>query len=295
MMLFPKTFRGDKVENIVIQAPAKINLHLEVLGKRSDGYHDLKMIMQTVNLYDYIYMTKTRKSIEIECECEGVPAGEQNIAYKAAKFMFEHYDIKSGVKIAIDKKIPVAAGLAGGSSDAAAVMKGINELFGLKLDIKQLAQDGKRIGADVPFCIMGGTALAEGIGEVLTPMELFSKVPVVLVKPDFNVSTAYVFKSYKHCDFSGKPEVNNLIEFMQKRDIKNVGTGLFNALETVTAEEYREIKEIKDLLDKNGAAGSLMSGSGPSVFGIFENDNKAQGAFEYLKKVYKNTFLLETC
>ena len=284
------------MDNITIQAPAKINLFLDVIRKRPDGYHDLKMIMQTINLYDDIHIDKTtHNGIEINCDAMGIPRGENNIAYKAAELMKRQYNIKQGMTITIKKRIPVSAGLAGGSADAAAVMRGINELFGINIDNFSLAKLGKQAGADVPFCIIGETAIAQGVGEVLTPLELFGEVPVVLVKPQFSVSTAYVFNKFIHCSEINKPDINRLIEALRIRDIKNVGLNLFNALETVTAEKYREIKDIKRILNQNGAIGSLMSGSGPSVFGIFDDNSKAQEAYSILKSDFKSTFLLKTC
>jgi 4-diphosphocytidyl-2-C-methyl-D-erythritol kinase len=281
------------VDNITIQAPAKINLYLDVLGRRPDGYHDLKMIMQAISLYDEICISKTESGIQVDCNYLYVPTGEKNIAYKAAKLMLEKFDIKQGVNISIKKQIPVAAGLAGGSSDAAAVMKGISELFNLKIDEQSLAVLGRDVGADVPFCIIGGTAIAEGVGEKLTTLKPFSQVPIVLVKPDFGVSTAYIFKKYNH--FSAQsPDSKTLIEALAEKDVYKVGKNLYNALEAVTAEEYPIIKEIKEILNNYGSAGSLMSGSGPTVFGIFDNSKKAVDAYNSLRGKYGQVFLVDT-
>ncbi len=282
------------MDNITIKAPAKINLYLDVIVKRADGYHELRMIMQSISLFDDINISKADVDIEVKCKAGYVPQGEKNIAYRAAKLMIEHFGLKEGVRISINKRIPVAAGLAGGSTDAAAVMKGINDLFGIKADNQLLAQLGKQIGADVPFCIMGGTAIAEGIGEVLTTLKPFSGVDIVLIKPDFGVSTAYVFKKYSEHYISIRPDINRLIKAMQERNLSDVGSYLFNSLEKVTAEEYSVVKDIKTILNQNGAIGSLMSGSGPSVFGIFDNKSKAQQAFKVLKQKFRNTYLVKT-
>ncbi len=284
-----------KSKSISIEAPAKINLFLDVLRKRSDGYHDLKMVMQTVSLYDTVHLFRTGAGIEVTCQCPGVPDGEGNIAFKAARLMFDHFRLTEGIRITIKKRIPAAAGLAGGSADAAAVMKGINRLFDLELDVRTLAQMGKEIGADVPFCIMGGTYTSEGIGEILTPLESFLQVPVVLVKPDFSVSTAYVFSKYGNSNCTYSKNIIRLQDAVQRHDIREVGSSLFNALEQVTAEEFTDIGEIKTVLNEKGAAGSLMSGSGPSVFGLFEDEETAQSAFDILKNMYKDTYLLQTC
>ncbi len=276
-------------------APAKINLFLDVLRKRPDGYHDLKMVMQTVSLYDTVHLYRIDTGIEVTCMCPGVPDGEANIAFKAAKLMFDHFRLPEGIRITVEKRIPAAAGLAGGSADAAAVIKGINKLFDLGLEIGTLAQLGKEVGADVPFCIMGGTYIAEGIGEILTPLKPFLQVPIVLAKPGFSVSTAYVFSKYGNSNCTCSKDIMRLQDAVQRHDISEVGSSLFNALEQVTAEEFAEIREIKAVLNEKGASGSLMSGSGPSVFGLFEDEETAQNAYDILKNMYKDTYLLQTC
>lgn len=283
------------MDNITIKAPAKINLYLDVIGKRGDGYHDLRMIMQSISLFDDISISKAEMNIEVKCKARYVPQGEKNIAYRAAKLMVQHFGLKEGIRISINKRIPVAAGLAGGSTDAAAVMKGINDLFEIKADNQELAQLGKHVGADVPFCIMGGTAIAQGIGEILTPLKPFSGVDIVLIKPDFGVSTASVFKKFSRHDLNSGPDINILIKSMERRQLKEVGANLFNALEKVTTQEFKIINEIKAVLNENGAEGSLMSGSGPSVFGIFDNESKAREAFKVLKQKFRNTYLVKTC
>jgi len=281
------------MNQITLEAPAKINLYLDVLGKRPDGYHDLKMIMQTVSLYDEIRLKKIHTGIELTVDAS-IPTGEKNTAYKAAKLMIDTFKIKSGVGIQIKKSIPIGAGLAGGSADAAAVIKGMNELFDLCQNQEHLAQLGKKIGADVPFCVTSGTAIAEGIGEVITPLDKFVEVNIVMVKPDFSASTAYVFGKYIKDDYGVKPDIEKLINSMKNHDIKDVGKCLYNALETVTAIEYPVINEIKANFLKLGAEGSLMSGSGSTVYGIFENTEKAIFAYNQMEQKYKSTFFVKT-
>ncbi|MGE5330077.1 MAG: 4-(cytidine 5'-diphospho)-2-C-methyl-D-erythritol kinase [Deltaproteobacteria bacterium] len=281
------------MNQLSIKAPAKINLYLDVIGKRSDGYHDLKMIMQTVSLYDEIKLTKISEGIELIVNAN-IPTGEKNTASKAAKLMLDKFGIKDGVKIEIEKNIPIGAGLAGGSADAAGVIKGMNSLFELGQTSEHLSQLGKKVGADVPFCVIGGTALVEGIGERITQLDSFSSIDVVMVKPNFSVSTAYVFGKYIDNKPMTKPCTEKLIDNMKNHDLQEVGKSLYNALESVTAVEYPVIDEIKEELLRTGAEGSLMSGSGSTVYGIFKNSEEAKLAFDHMKIKYKSTFLVKT-
>ncbi len=269
---------------ITLNAHAKINLSLDVLNKRDDGYHNLKMIMQTLQLHDIITIQEIESGIEIECEAPYVPTNNSNIAYKAAERVIQKYGLSVGVRIKIEKRIPVAAGLAGGSTDAAAVLKGINELFGLGMDQKSLMDIGKTIGADVPYCIVGGTALAEGIGEIITPLPKMEAIPVILIKPRFGVSTASVFKSLQMDNIADRPKTDMLINALENRDIKFIGKNLCNVLESVTVERYPLIDKIKKDLVARGSIGSIMSGSGPTVFGLFEDDETAKKAYSKLNK-----------
>ena len=269
---------------IALNAHAKINLSLDVLNKRDDGYHNLKMIMQTLQLHDIITIQKIKSGIEIECEAPYVPTNNTNIAYKAAEKVIEKFGLDAGVRIKIDKRIPVAAGLAGGSTDAAAVLKGMNELFGIGLDQQGLMDIGKTIGADVPYCIVGGTALAEGIGEIITPLSKMEAVPVILIKPMFGVSTASVFKSLKLDKITDRPKTEMLINALENKDIQFIGGNLCNVLETVTVERYPLIDKIKKDLVAKGSIGSIMSGSGPTVFGLFEDDMMAKKAYSRINK-----------
>ena len=277
-----------------IEAHAKINLSLDVLGKRDDGYHTLQMIMQTIQLHDTISIHEIPDGVEIMCEAPYVPNNSSNIAYKAAQAILEKYKIKAGVRLEITKRIPVAAGLAGGSTDAAAVLKGMNELFGLGIDINELMAIGKTIGADVPYCIMGGTALAEGIGEKLTPLSGLGNIPVLLVKPRIGVSTAWVYKNLNLENVGERPNTPLLISAIAEGDTKTLAANMKNVLESVTQKKYPIIEAIKRELLKLGATGSMMSGSGPTVFGIFEDADKAEYAFNTIKNSKYECILTQT-
>jgi 4-diphosphocytidyl-2-C-methyl-D-erythritol kinase len=276
---------------ISLNAHAKINVSLDVLNKREDGYHNLRMIMQTIQLHDTISIQEITSGVEIKCTAPYVPSNSSNIAYKAAEAIINNYKLDAGVRIVIDKKIPVAAGLAGGSTDAAAVLKGINTLFKLGISQNELMKIGKTIGADVPYCIMGGTALAEGIGEELTQLTPLDNIPIVLVKPRIGVSTAWVYKSLDLNIVDSRPNTEQLISALEKRDIRFIAENMSNVLESVTKAKYPVIEKIKKDLVEKGAIGSMMSGSGPTVFGLFEDAERAKRAFNILKKSKYDCFL----
>ena len=271
------------MDSTELKARAKINLSLDVLGRRPDGYHDVKMVMQTIELHDRIFIEVIEKGIEIECSAPWVPNDKRNIAYKAAEQLIERFGIKKGVKIRIDKNIPVAAGLAGGSSDAAAVLKGMNSLFKLDLTEKELMDIGKTIGADVPFCIRGGTMLAEGIGEILTQLDPLPVTNIVLIKPKIGVSTAWVYENLNVKKLTSRPNTNIIINSIANGNIKKLAQNMKNVLETVTSGKYEVIGEIKQKLVELGALGSMMSGSGPTVFGIFSDKAAAMRAYEAME------------
>jgi 4-diphosphocytidyl-2-C-methyl-D-erythritol kinase len=277
-----------------LKARAKINLSLDVIGKRPDGYHDIRMIMQTVSLHDKVYLELTPKGIEIESDCRWIPSDGDNIAYKAADLLMKEYKIDAGIKITIEKKIPIAAGLAGGSSDAAAVLKGMNILFGLNIGEPAILSLGKRIGADVPFCLIGGTMLAEGIGEILTGIGPLPAVNIVLVKPKISVSTAWVYKNLDLLKIKERPDTDLILSAIKESRIDVIAQNMKNVLESVTEKKYTIIEEIKNKLKRCGAAGSMMSGSGPTVFGIFEDKNSAKKAFELLKSDRWSCYITET-
>lgn len=277
-----------------LKALAKINLSLDVIGKRPDGYHNVKMIMQTIDLHDNIHLEAVGEDIQVMCSSPEVPSGSNNIAYKAACLLKDRYGINAGLKITIDKKIPIAAGLAGGSTDAAAVLKGMNVLFSLGLTESELMSYGKEIGADVPYCIKGGTMLAEGIGDILTELSPLPVVHLVLVKPKISVSTPWVYKSLDMGKVTERPDTGLLISAIENCRIDTLAKNMKNVLETVTAQEYEIIGQLKDMLKKYGALGSMMSGSGPTVFGVFPDHQSAEKAYKALKSDKWNCFLTYT-
>lgn len=286
--------QGITMNSIKLPAPAKINIALDVLGKRPDGYHEVRMLMQQIKLHDTVLIERSESSIDVSCNNPLVPQDCGNIAYKAAKLLLDSAGITSGIKIKIDKKIPMAAGLAGGSTDAAAVLKGINELFALGLSMEQLAQIGVKAGADVPFCIKGGTMLSEGIGEILTPVSPLQGIFLIVVCPHINVSTQWVYQQLRLDRISQRPDFKLLLDSIGLRDIAKISASLVNVLETVTIEKYGIIKDIKEKLVSAGALGSLMSGSGPSVFGIFDSYETAKAACEIISHEGWDVFLTET-
>lgn len=280
------------MKRIKIHAMAKINLGLDVLGRRENGYHDVKMIMQTVDLYDILTFQKRElPGIILKTDHEMIPADESNLVYKTAKLLMEAYDVQQGIEITLEKRIPIAAGMAGGSTDAAAAFVGINKLFDLNVSKERLKELAVTLGADIPYCIEGGTFLSEGIGEILTPLPSPPNCFVVIAKPKISVSTAYVYKNLRLDELKEHPQIDRMIHGIKEKDLKLVCDCMANVLETVTEKEYKEISQLKDLLNKHGAMGSLMSGSGPTVFGIFEKEEKAA---EALKEVEKSC-LCEQC
>lgn len=275
------------MDQISLKSRAKINITLDVIGKRPNGYHDLSMIMQTVNLYDMLYVRKMHApGIKLRTNLSWLPNDAGNIVYQAAKLFKETYNIKTGIFMELNKKIPVAAGLAGGSSNAAAALIGLNSLFETQLDQQQLMELGVKLGADVPYCILGGTALAEGIGDVLTPLKPMPDCYVLIAKPKINVSTATVFKSLDLSKIDRRPDNNLVIEAINRGDINGVANNMCNVLETVTQRKYPVIGEIKQVMLQYGAQGAIMSGSGPTVFGIYHSKDKAHKTAYKLKLAY---------
>lgn len=279
---------------ITLSAPAKINLSLDITGKRDDGYHTLEMVLQTISLKDELLLKKTAEGIEIACNNPQVPCDETNICHKAARIFFQRASVRGGMKLQIHKKIPVGAGLAGGSTNAAAVLKGLNVLYDAGLSHEELLEMGLQCGADVPFCLTGGTCLARGIGEKLTMLPPFSGVHVILIMPDFPVSTAWVYQNYRLDDPVRHPDTQAIITAIRLGDKAKVAREMKNVLESVTAVKYPEIEGIKRDLRNRGAIGSMMSGSGPSVFGLFENEETARKAYSILQRQYEKIFLVTT-
>lgn len=276
--------------NILIKkTPAKINLTLDVTGKLENGYHTLSMIMQSIDVCDELSFEKTADETILFSMNKELPdkiPAEKNLVYKAAKLMKDTFKIDGGFKIHLTKNIPAAAGLAGGSSDCAATLIGINELCGLGLDIEKLCEIGVKLGADVPFCIRKGTMLAEGIGEILTPLTPLTGIPILLIKPNISISTPYVYKHLKLNELDYHPDNKAVISYIKDKNIKKIAASLSNVLETVTIPENPIIAELKRYLTEIGAIGSLMSGSGPTTFGIFKNMETAKKAYEKAKADY---------
>lgn len=274
------------IRHLGLKAYGKINLGLDVLRRRENGYHDVRMIMQTVGIFDQIDLFRKEKpGIRLETNLHYLPTNENNLAYQAAKMLMDEFQVSSGVTIQLKKYIPVAAGMAGGSSNAAAVLFGINKMFQLGLDTKGLMERGVKIGADVPYCIMRGTALSEGIGEILTPLPAVPQCYVLIAKPGISVSTKFVYENLNANSLRPEqhPDIDAIIAGIQEQDIYKIAENLGNVLETVTVKEYPVIQAIKDQMIADGAIGSLMSGSGPTVFGLFTDQQKAQEAYKNLR------------
>ncbi len=258
-----------------IFARAKINLTLDITGLRSDGYHEVEMIMQTVGLSDRLVFEPYHNGIVINCDNPDLPVGPENLVCKAALLLQEYTGQAKGAIINLNKNIPLAAGLAGGSADAAAALKGLNNLWGLNLHFSELLSLGEHIGADVPFCLMGGTALARGKGEILLPLKPLPRFGIILVKPPFGVSTGRVYQQYDLTGGGARPDTKRMLEAIENRNLSDIGGLLSNILEETTACLYPQIKFLKQAPVREGAVGAVMSGSGPTFFGLCENEAKA--------------------
>lgn len=272
----------DKIE---LKALGKINLGLDILGRRDNGYHDVRMVMQTVYLYDRVFLEKTREDrIQIETNISYLPVNENNIAYKAADLLKKEFHMEGGIRIRLEKHIPVAAGMAGGSSDAAAVLFGMNRLFGLGLSEEELKERGVKLGADVPYCIMRGTVLAEGIGEILTPLPPMPKCYILIAKPPLSASTKTVYEKIDRQGIESHPDIDGILSGLSGGDINKVAASMGNVLEQVMLKEYPVLQTIKDVMIKAGALNAMMSGSGPTVFGVFDSRSRAKAAAARLKR-----------
>lgn len=279
-----------------LKAYAKINLALDVLSKREDGYHEIRTIMQTVDLYDIINIEKIEEdSIIVTTSSENIPTDNKNHAYIAASLLKERFGVKQGVRIHIEKNIPVSAGLAGGSTDAAAVLKGLNEIFELNLSEQQLMEIGREIGADVPFCLVGGTALCEGIGEKVIKLKSAPQMNILIAKPEVYVSTQAVYEALDLSKVKKRPNIEAMILAIEEGNVKEIAKNLCNVLEVVTVNQYPVINRVKDIMRNNNALGTVMTGSGPAVFGIFGNKYDALKAAERLKVFIKEIILTTTC
>lgn len=267
-----------------LQAYGKINLGLDVLRKREDGYHEVKMIMQTVKLHDTLYFESVEEDVIIlSTNADGLPVNEDNLIYRACQMLKTEYKITDGIRIFLDKQLPVAAGMAGGSADAAAALIGMNRIFDIGLSKDKLMEYGVKLGADVPYCIMQGTALSEGIGEKLTAVSPMPECVLLLAKPPIDVSTKMVYENLHANELSCHPDIDGMIEALNHQDLQGITDRMENVLETVTVMRYPVISEIKNCMTDMGAMQSLMSGSGPTVFGIFTEKETAEKAAEEIR------------
>lgn len=285
------------IDKTTQRAYAKINIGLDVLRRRADGYHEVKMIMQTVDIYDELVLERRKEpGIELRMDNSDLPSGGDNLICRAADLLFREKEITGGVNISLTKRIPIAAGMAGGSADAAAALRGVNELFDLGYSLKELQALGVGLGADIPYCLAGGTMLSEGIGEILTPLPAPPAAHLVIAKPDINVSTAFVYGNLHADRLAWHPDIDGMIAALQKGDLDGITGRLGNVLETVTVKAHPVIEQIKELLRKQGAENALMSGSGPTVFGIFKEKETAARAAEAVergqlaKQIFVTTF-----
>ncbi len=285
------------IDKTTQRAYAKINIGLDVLRRRADGYHEVKMIMQTVDIYDELVLERRKQpGIELRMDNSELPSGGDNLICRAADLLFREKEITGGVNISLTKRIPIAAGMAGGSADAAAALRGVNELFDLGYSLKELQALGVGLGADIPYCLAGGTMLSEGIGEILTPLPAPPAAHLVIAKPDINVSTAFVYGNLHADRLAWHPDIDGMIVALQKGDLDGITDRLGNVLETVTVKAHPVIEQIRELLRKQGAENALMSGSGPTVFGIFKEKETAARAAEAVergrlaKQIFVTTF-----
>ena len=279
---------------LTIDARAKINLSLDILGKRDDGYHEVAMIMQQLELSDVVNVREAPcgSGIELLSDIPGLPTVERNLAYKAAKLIYDKFSIKQGIAIEITKRIPIAAGLAGGSTDAAAVLTALNDIFNLGMSIDDLCHLGAQIGSDVPFCIQGGTALATGRGELVQPIAALPQCHVVLAKPQASVSTAWAYSNYCADLVKNHPRNEQIIELIKQKNLTDISDLLCNVLESVTIKRYPEIEKLKRLMINHGATVALMSGSGPTVFALTPDYERAEYIAERLKELTSTQVIL---
>lgn len=271
----------DKLE---LKAYGKINLGLDVIRKRPDGYHDLDMVMQMVDVYDDVILTQIEGTeIVVRTDTAVLSNGTDNLAYMAARMLMDEFGITQGLEITIRKRIPIAGGMAGGSSDCAATLTGVNQMFDLGLGKEELMERGVRLGADVPYCILGGTAIARGIGEILTPLPTPPKCHVIIAKPPVSVSTAFVYGNIKPDKIEKRPDIEAMVSAIKAQNLYKLAESLYNVMEDITVPKYPIIQEIKTVMLENGALNSIMSGSGPTVFGLYDDIEKAEQTVELLK------------
>lgn len=276
------------------KAAAKINLAIDVLRKRPDGYHEVSMIMQSLALYDTITVRAVKGDIKVTSNNDRLPVDEGNIVYKAAEYLKLKYNVKEGALINIEKTIPIAAGLAGGSADAAMTLKLLNNVWDLRLSRNEMLEAGKKLGSDVPFCIQGGTALAEGTGEKLTQLQGIPECLILLARPDVSISTKEVYEGLKLEEIRERPDIRNMIKHIEERNLEGIAACMCNVLETVTIKKCPQIEDLKKKLLEYGALGSIMSGSGPTVFGVFRDTAAAYNAYDHIKHMVSEVFVVKT-
>lgn len=278
----------------ILKSYAKINLTLDVTAKRADGYHDIESVMQTVSLFDLVIVDKTARGISISTNVKHIPNDSRNIAWRAAEEFFKYTNIRGGAKIMIHKNIPVSAGLAGGSGNGAAVLSALNALYNAKLTYEQLCEIGVKLGADVPYCINGGTQLACGIGEVLTPLSDAPKMDILLVKPFLNISTAAVYSEIDSAEPEVRPDTGAMVNALCSSSTEQIASQLCNVMEAVTEKQHPQIGGIKKKMISDGALGAVMSGSGPTVFGIFPDAQTAKRSADSFSLQFRDTFVVKS-
>lgn len=283
------------MEKIVVKAQAKVNLSLDVLGIREDGYHEMQMINHSIVLQDTLTFEHCNKGVTLTSNIQGIPLDEKNLVMIALRKLQKRFNVAKGIKIHLEKRIPHEAGLAGGSSDSAATLKGLNTLWKLGLNTQELLDIGVTIGADVPYCLVGGTALVEGIGEKITPLLPIKKLYVVVVKPDINISTPWAFRSLDQHAIKKRPDIYGVIRALELEDYTGLRHAMGNVFEEVILSEHPKIGEIKNGLMDQGALASIMTGSGSTVIGYYSEKASAKNAWEVFSKKYTTCFLSETC
>lgn len=286
------------MDQITRKAYAKINLGLDVIRRRPDGYHEVKMIMQTVGICDILTFRKSGRqdgAVTLFLDKKELPCGKENLVYRAAELLTRTHGLRDGVEITLEKRIPIAAGMAGGSTDAAAVFHGMNELFGLSMSLQEMKDLGVGIGADVPYCIQGGTALSEGIGEILTALPSPPAAYLLIAKPDIGVSTKFVYENLHADRLQSHPDIDGMVQALERGSLEGIVSRMENVLETVTVREYPVIHMLKDIMRREGALNALMSGSGPTVFGVYKTREAAEASRPAVEKsgMAKEIFVTE--
>ena len=286
------------MDQITRKAYAKINLGLDVIRRRPDGYHEVKMIMQTVGICDILTFRKSGRqdgAVTLFLDKKELPCGKENLVYRAAELLTRTHGLRDGVEITLEKRIPIAAGMAGGSTDAAAVFHGMNELFGLSMSLQEMKDLGVGIGADVPYCIQGGTALSEGIGEILTALPSPPAAYLLIAKPDISVSTKFVYENLHADTLKSHPDIDGMVQALERGSLEGIVSRMENVLETVTVREYPVIHMLKDIMRREGALNALMSGSGPTVFGVYKTREAAEASRPAVEKsgMAKEIFVTE--